>query len=109
MPMNNLKSQIWQLEGFWLSQDWSKYPENRRYITNILAEYDDFSIKQMTDIIDLEIMDAAHRINILQLYQKHIRALKTIMEKDLQNRVNMRIMEQRFVSRQIQSVAPLPS
>lgn len=90
MPMNDLKSQIWQLEGFWKSQDWSKYPENRSHITGILAEYDDFSIKQMMDLIDLEIMSSAHRIYILQLYQKNIRALKTIMEKTLHERVILR-------------------
>lgn len=82
MPLKDIRTCIWRLEGFWKSQDFSKYEVNRKYITDTLSVYDTFTLGQMRRYIDLEIQDSALQIRRLQDYQKNLRALRTIMEKE---------------------------
>lgn len=91
MPLKDIRTCVWRLEGFWKSQDFSKYEENRKFITDKLSEYDLFTLGQMRRYIDLEIQDAALQIRKLQDYQKNIRALRTIMEKESALRYGVKV------------------
>jgi hypothetical protein len=82
LPLKDIRTCVWRLEGFWKSQDFSKYEQNRKYITTVLSDYDLFTLNQMKGFIELEIQDSAYQIRKLQDYQKNLRALRTIIEKE---------------------------
>lgn len=85
--LSDIDTIVWRLEGFWKVQDFGKYEQNRKYITDTLSEYDKAELHQMISFIGNEISDSANKIMKLQAYQKNMRALRTIMEKEIERRV----------------------
>ena len=98
--LTDVRTLVYRLHGYWISQDFALYDENRRYLYSIIQQYDTLCLQQAIFYIDYEIFndiqklvklpkeEKAQREKIME-HKKAFKALKTVIQKTLAPRLSI--------------------